>query len=71
METNAGKKEINSQGDVPGYGTVYHNSKAMTNLFSLSDMVKKRHRVYLDTNKENRFVTKGPDGRISRFPCDA
>ena len=70
METNAGTKRITEEGTMPDYGTVYYDPEAMTNLFSISDMVRKGNHVYLDTKEANCFVVTGKNGNNTRFSCD-
>ena len=71
METNAGSKLITQTGKVPGYGDVWYDAEAISNLFSVSDMVKKGHRVFLDTDIENTFVVRSRDGKTIKFPVDS
>ena len=41
MLTNAGKKQITKQGDIPGFGRVWFDPSAVANLFSLSDVIRR------------------------------
>ena len=67
METNAGTKRITQEGTMPDYGTVYCDSEAMSNLFSIRDMVRKGNHVYLNTREANCFVVTGKNGNGTRF----
>ena len=63
METNAGRKIINQKGMVPGYGEVWYDNHAVSNLFSLSDVIKKGMRVYFDSDIANEFIVTTQEGR--------
>ena len=39
LYTNAGKKIISKEADIPGYGSVFFDEKAITNLFALKDLI--------------------------------
>ena len=41
MLTNAGKKQITKQGDIPGFGRVWFDPSAVANLFSLLDVIRR------------------------------
>ena len=43
METNAGRKIIDTKGVVESYGKVWFDEKTVSNLFSLSDVVKREY----------------------------
>ena len=70
METNAGSKIIQEKGSIPGYGDVWYDADAVSNLFSLSDMVKRGMRVVYDSQKGNEFIVWTKDQRKIKFPVD-
>ena len=71
METNAGNKNVYEEGEVIDYGTSFFDESALTNIFGLSDMVKKGHKVFINNDIRNTFiVTNKKSGRVSKFPCD-
>ena len=70
METNAGNKIINTKGNIPGYGDVWYDETAISNLFSLSDMVEKGVRVVYDSQVADEFVVHTKEGHTIRFPVD-
>ena len=45
METNAGIKAITEKGNVSGYGPVWYDPTAISNILSLSEMVRRGHHV--------------------------
>ena len=45
MNTNAGSKWISQEGNVPGYGPVYYDGQAISNLFSMSEVINRGYRV--------------------------
>ena len=49
IETSAGSKVIQEKGLIDGYGKVWYDSQALSNLFSSSDMVRKGMRVVYDS----------------------
>ena len=63
METNAGTKLITEKADIPGYGAVWFDSGAVSNLFLLSEIVKRGHRVRFDSSVANEFVVETPEER--------
>ena len=56
METNAGDTDVYEEVDVIDYGTSFFDETALTNIFGTSNMVRKVHKVYIDTNVENTFI---------------
>ena len=62
VETNIGSKVIEQKGTIPGYGQVWYDGDAISNLFSVSDMVKKGHTVILNTDLDNAIIVKTKDG---------
>jgi hypothetical protein len=55
LAANAGVKQSNCKASVPGFGKVYYNEDAITNIFGFSDL-KKKHRITYDSNKEDAFI---------------
>jgi hypothetical protein len=62
LATNAGTLTTNKKATLPGYGDVWYDNTAMTNVFSLANMESK-YRVTYDSAKESAFTVhteKGP-----------
>ena len=70
METNAGSKMTTKIGEVPGYWDIWYDKQAISNLFSVSDMVTKGHRVQLHTDLDNAFLVTSRTGKSVRFTVD-
>ena len=71
METNSRDKNVDEEGEVIDYGTSFFDESVLTNIFGLSDMVKKGHKVFINNDIGNTFiVTNKKSGRVSKFPCD-
>ena len=70
MSTNAGSKVVSKEATRKGYGKVLYDPDAMTNLRSLSEMVRRGYRVQMDTDLENLFLVTSPDGEEIKFSCD-
>ena len=54
---------ITHKATVPGYGLVWFDTRAMTNIFSFANMAAK-YRITTDTAVENCFVVHHPKGPI-------
>jgi hypothetical protein len=63
ITTNAGDLTSTKQATVPGFGRVWYNGAAMTNIIGLGDMVDK-HQVTFDSRKEDCFVVHAPQGPV-------
>ena len=63
MGTNAGSALLDTEGDVPRWGTVHVNENGLANILGLSEIAKK-YRVYYDSDSENAFLVFHPDGII-------
>jgi hypothetical protein len=63
ISTNAGDLTSTQQAEVPGFGQVWYNENAMTNIYSLCDMVD-RFRVTFDSEKEDAIVVHTPQGPL-------
>ena len=70
MSTNAGSKVVDKEATRKGYGKVLFDPEAMTNLRSLSEVVKRGYRVQMDTDLENSFLVTSPEGEEIKFQCD-
>ena len=69
LATNAGISTSNQIADVPGYGTVWFDEKAIANIFGLSDL-KKKYRVTYDSDKEDAFIVHMENGKTVEFKCN-
>ena len=56
METNAGRKVIKKKGEISGFGEVWYDPEAMSNLIALNDLVERGHRVTYDSDVANKFI---------------
>ena len=68
MATNGGTTLSNKVAQVPGFGQVWYNEKAIANIFGLSDL-KKKHRVTYDSEKEDAFLVHENGKVILKFEC--
>ena len=66
MATNGGTTMSNKVAQVPGFGQVWYNEKAIANIFGLSDL-KNKHRVTYDSAKEDAFIVHVNGGKILKF----
>ncbi len=66
LATNAGDLTTNQQATVPAYGKVWYDEEAMTNVFSLAEMMD-RHQVTFNSAKENAFIVHTEKGPV-KFP---
>ena len=55
LATNGGDLRTNKRANVPGYGEVWYDEKAITNIFSFEEMDDK-HRITYDSLKEKSLV---------------
>ena len=63
LATNGGIATTPFQAELPGYGTLWFDHKAMTNIFGLASMNKK-HRVTYDSAVEKAFVVHLPGKKV-------
>ena len=63
LMTNAGILRTKHKATVPGWGEVWFNPHAITNIFSYAEMAK-RHRITYDSNKEDAFTVHLPDKQV-------
>ena len=68
LAKNAGTQQSSQVAEVPGYGQVWYDAKAVENIFGLSDM-KKRYRVTYNSEKGNAFVIY-MEGKEIQFKCN-
>lgn len=70
METNAGSHAIGKKGVVKGSGEVWHDDKVVSNLFGLSDMVRRGYCVTYDSRVSDAFVFHTKNEDTIHFPVD-
>ena len=63
MSTNGGDIFTNWRATVPGYGEVWYDPNAITNIFSLAEMEKKYCITY-NSSKEKAFVVDLPNKKL-------
>jgi len=63
LTTNAGVLTTTKKADVPGWGEVWFNPEAVTNIFSLAHMVD-RYPVTYDAAKEDAFIVHLPHQQV-------
>ena len=61
--TNAGILQTTQKATLPGWGEVWFNPQAITNIFSYAEMAK-RHRITYDSNKEDAFIVQLPHKQV-------
>ncbi len=59
LSTNAGELITYKKSNVPGYGDVWFDERAITNIFSFAEMEDK-YRITYDSWKEKAFVVNMP-----------
>ena len=70
MQTNAGSKLLNLDGDLKGFGIAKYDPSHMANIMGFSHMADKYHVTY-DNEKEDVFVICDQStGNIVRFARD-
>ena len=65
IHCNAGSRLTNLIGDLPGYGTVWYDPKAIANILSLRQVQNHYHITYNSTNR--KFVVTNPSGKQFAF----
>ena len=65
LSTNAGVVVTKQEADLPNYGPVWYNPRAITNVFSLGNVMD-RYRVTVDSIKEHAFLVYTPN-KITKF----
>ena len=66
VHCNAGFKEVDQIGHLPGYGEVWFDPSAVANILSLHK-VTERFTVTFDSKKSDGFVVQLPNGRTRSF----
>jgi hypothetical protein len=66
MTTNAGKKVLNVEAEMPGVSRAYLDTEAMANILSLSYITDK-YRVTMDSAVEDAFIVHLPKGNTVKF----
>ena len=66
VTSNGGTRTTKMKGTLPGFGDVWYDPGAITNILSLSS-VQERYRVSYDSHQGNTFNVHLDDGRIMRF----
>ena len=63
LATNGGSMVTNMKADLPEWGEVWFNEKAITNIFSYAEMAD-RYRITYDSEKEDAFIVHLPDKTV-------
>ena len=66
IQCNAGTRVTSLVGDLPGYGPVWFDPRAIANVLSLK-LVKEKYRIQYNSNGDDGFVVTKPTGEIFRF----
>ena len=66
VRCNAGCRRTNLVGDLPGYGTVWFDPSAITNILSLK-RVRSKYKVTYENGTEAFFAVVKPDGTRFEF----
>ena len=66
IQCNAGTRVTNLVGDLPGYGPVWFDSRAIANVLSLK-FVKDRYHVKYNSSEKEGFVVTKPNGEQFNF----
>ena len=63
LHTNDGVIKTNMKATVPGYGVVWFDAQAMTNVFCFANMVEK-YRIQYESTEENAFIVFSDKGQV-------
>jgi hypothetical protein len=63
LSTNGGELFTNLKATVPGFGEVWYDPDAITNIFSFSELEKK-YKITYDTTKEKAFIVHLPNKNV-------
>lgn len=63
LATNGGTLVTNQKADLPQWGEVWFNDKAITNIFSYAEMAD-RYRITYDSDKDDAFVVHLPNKEV-------
>ena len=66
IQCNAGTQVTNQVGDLPGYGPVWFDSRAIANILSLK-LVKEKYHIQYDSDAKDGFVVTKPNGERFKF----
>ena len=66
IQCNAGTRVTNLIGDLPGYGPVWFDPRAIANVLSLK-LVKEKYHIQYNSNGDEGFVVTKPTGERFRF----
>jgi hypothetical protein len=66
VHCNAGSRVTKLVGDLPGYGTVWYDPKAIAKILSLNN-VKSKYQVLYNSIGNGSFCVKKPDGTMFEF----
>ena len=66
IQCNAGIRMTNLVGDLPGYGPVWFDPRAIANVLSLK-LVKEKYHIQYNSNKDDGFVVTKPTGEKFKF----
>ena len=66
IQCNAGTRVTNLIGDLPGYGPVWFDPRAIANVLSLK-LVKEKYQIEYNSNGDEGFVVTKPTGERFRF----
>ena len=66
IQCNAGTRVTNLVGDLPGYGPIWLDSRAIANVLSLK-LLKERYHVQYNSNKKEGFGVTKPNGEQFKF----
>ena len=61
IQCNAGIRVTNLVGDLPGYGPVWFDPRAIANVLSLK-LVKEKYHIQYNSNEDDGFVVTKPTG---------
>jgi hypothetical protein len=61
LATNGGSMVTNTKADLPQWGEVWFNDKAITNIFSYNEMADRYRISYYDSEKEDAFIVHLPE----------
>ena len=66
IQCNAGTRVTKLIRDLPGYGPVWFNPRAIANVLSLK-LVKDKYKIEYNSNGDERFVVTKPTGERFQF----
>ena len=66
IQCNAGTRVTNLVGDLPGYGPVWFDSRAIANVLILK-LVKEKYHIQYDSDEKDGFMVTKPNGERFKF----